>query len=141
MRSQASICATALLVASVSAHGNITSPPARLTGPAMLAACGQTAVSNVDADPTIPLEDVFNTLPGCQLDLCRGAKFEDNVDRVQTFTAGQVVHMTAIRKYTPAPPSLPLPPRAIFPIPYLFRQCCLGGGWPKKDRRNIIWVN
>jgi hypothetical protein len=30
------------------------------------------------------------------LDLCRGAKFEDNVDQVQTFTVGQVVAMTAL---------------------------------------------
>lgn len=31
-----------------------------------------------------------------KLDLCRGAVFEDNADQVQTYTAGQVVAMTAI---------------------------------------------
>lgn len=65
MRSQVSLSVVALLAATVSAHGNLTSPPARLTGPAMVTACGQSAVANVDADPTIPLEDVFNALPSC----------------------------------------------------------------------------
>ncbi len=58
--------AFALLTAGVSAHGNITSPPARLPGPAMQAACGAQAVSNVLADGTIPLEDVLGTTPACK---------------------------------------------------------------------------
>ncbi|CAK7217281.1 hypothetical protein SCUCBS95973_003094 [Sporothrix curviconia] len=83
------------LAVSVSAHGNITSPPARLTGPGMVAACGQTAVDAVLKDGTIPLEDVTSPSAGCQLDLCRGAVFSDNQDRVQTYQPGQVVNMTA----------------------------------------------
>ncbi|OAA65683.1 Chitin-binding, domain 3 [Niveomyces insectorum RCEF 264] len=84
-----------LLAVSVAAHGNITSPAARLTGPAMVAACGQAAVDAVLKDGTIPLEDVTSPLPSCQLDLCRGAMFEDNQDLVQTFQPGQVINMTA----------------------------------------------
>ncbi|KAI0469962.1 hypothetical protein GGR56DRAFT_661372 [Xylariaceae sp. FL0804] len=83
------------LVALAAAHGNITSPPARLTGPGMVKACGQQAVSNVLADGTIPLEDVFGALSTCKLDLCRGAVFADNTANVQTFTPGQVVNMLA----------------------------------------------
>lgn len=53
-------------VAVVAAHGNITFPAARQPGPAMVSACGQEAVNNVLADPTIPLEDVFNAKSTCQ---------------------------------------------------------------------------
>jgi hypothetical protein len=65
MRSEYLISAAAFLIASASAHGNITSPPARTPGAAMLAACGAEAVSDVEAEATIPLEDVFNALPSC----------------------------------------------------------------------------
>lgn len=104
-----------LFVASVAAHGNITFPPARLTGPGMVAACGQTAVDAVLKDGTIPLEDVTSPAAGCklsflknsielaiisnqpsgQLDLCRGAVFSDNQNQVQTYQPGQVINMTA----------------------------------------------
>ncbi|KAF5514315.1 hypothetical protein CGCF413_v000439 [Colletotrichum fructicola] len=87
--------ATALLASMVSAHGNIISPPARVPGPAMAKACGQENVQTVLADPTIPLEDLTNPPATCQLDLCRGATFEDNKAQVQTFKAGQVVNMRA----------------------------------------------
>ncbi|KAK2043904.1 hypothetical protein LZ31DRAFT_467368 [Colletotrichum somersetense] len=87
--------ATALLAAMVSAHGNIVSPPARAAGAAMAAACGQASVKAVTADPTIPLEDLVNPPATCQVNLCRGAKFEDNKANVQTFTPGQVVNMKA----------------------------------------------
>ncbi|TQN65944.1 hypothetical protein CSHISOI_09483 [Colletotrichum shisoi] len=87
--------ATALLATMVSAHGTIVSPPARAAGAAMAAACGQANVQAVTADPTIPLEDLTNPPPTCQVDLCRGAKFEDNTANVQTFKPGQVVKMKA----------------------------------------------
>ncbi|EQB49938.1 hypothetical protein CGLO_10670 [Colletotrichum gloeosporioides Cg-14] len=74
--------ATALLASMVSAHGNIISPPARAPGPAMAKACGQE-------------NDLTNPPATCQLDLCRGATFEDNKAQVQTFKAGQVVNMRA----------------------------------------------
>jgi hypothetical protein len=67
MRTEYLISAAAFLVASVSAHGNITSPQARLPGPAMLAACGSTAVAAVESDGTIPLEDVTSPASTCSL--------------------------------------------------------------------------
>ncbi len=50
----------------VSAHGNITSPPARLPGPAMVAACGQEAVDIVLSDGTIALEELTPATPACK---------------------------------------------------------------------------
>ena len=46
---------SALFGATVLAHGNITSPPARQPGPAMAQACGNAAVSAILADGTGPL--------------------------------------------------------------------------------------
>jgi hypothetical protein len=57
----------ASLAALVSAHGNITSPAARLAGPAMAAACGQAAVDAVNADGTIPLENITPETAACRL--------------------------------------------------------------------------
>lgn len=54
------------LVAVASAHGNITSPAARLPGPAMAAACGQAAVNTVLQDGTTPLENVRPTGTACK---------------------------------------------------------------------------
>ncbi|KAK0627297.1 hypothetical protein B0T14DRAFT_412445, partial [Immersiella caudata] len=82
---------TALAVTSVSAHGNITFPPARLPGPAMLAACGQAAVDTVLGDGTIALEEVKPASAACNVGLCRGAQFDDNRANVQTFSLGQVI--------------------------------------------------
>jgi predicted carbohydrate-binding protein with CBM5 and CBM33 domain len=63
---KASIVSASLFAAAVSAHGNITSPPARQAGAAMAALCGQAAVDTVNADPTIPLEDVTATSAQCK---------------------------------------------------------------------------
>lgn len=52
------LVAAASYIAAVSAHGNLTSPPARQAGAAMAALCGQTAVDTVNSDPTIPIEDL-----------------------------------------------------------------------------------
>ncbi|KAK3389834.1 hypothetical protein B0H63DRAFT_104712 [Podospora didyma] len=90
------LLAVAALAATVSAHGNITSPPGRLPGAAMAKACGQAAVNSILSDGTIPLESVSSPLASCKLDLCRGALFADNVNRVQQFSVGQVVALTAI---------------------------------------------
>ncbi|KAF2431362.1 hypothetical protein EJ08DRAFT_733319 [Tothia fuscella] len=89
--------AAAMLAGTVIAHGNITNPQARLPGPAMKAACGAAAVQAVMADPTTPLEDVTsNGSPKCNIGLCRGAQFQDNMANVQTYAPGQVVAMKAI---------------------------------------------
>lgn len=61
-----SIVAASVFVAAVAAHGNITSPPARQAGVAMASICGQTAVTNVNADPTIPIEDLGTINAGCK---------------------------------------------------------------------------
>lgn len=66
MHSKTVLSATALLVAGVAAHGNITSPAARLPGPAMEAACGAQAISTVEADPTTPLENLSTAPSTCE---------------------------------------------------------------------------
>lgn len=50
----------------VSAHGNITSPQARLAGSAMAALCGADAVAAVQADGTIPVEDLGAISADCK---------------------------------------------------------------------------
>ena len=63
----------------------------------MAAACGQAAVDSALADDTTPLEniDTSGATTACQLDLCRGNKFEDNVANVQSFSAGQTIPIKA----------------------------------------------
>lgn len=63
---KASIVSASLFAAAVSAHGNITFPPARQAGAAMAAVCGQDAVDTINADPTIPLEDVTAASTQCK---------------------------------------------------------------------------
>lgn len=55
-----------VFVAAVSAHGNLTSPPARQAGAAMATICGQGAVDSVNSDPTIPIEDLGTINAGCK---------------------------------------------------------------------------
>lgn len=64
MRSSFTLAAS--LVATVSAHGNVTSPPARLPGAGMAQACGQSAVDSVLADGTIPLENLVGVPATCK---------------------------------------------------------------------------
>ncbi|KAM7222706.1 hypothetical protein V8F06_001893 [Rhypophila decipiens] len=90
------ITAFLLLGTTVSAHGNITSPPARLPGPAMAQACGQQAVNKVLQDGTIPLENLLPASASCNLFLCRGALFADNPTQLQQFSLGQTINFTAI---------------------------------------------
>ncbi|KAH8841225.1 hypothetical protein MCOR01_007895 [Pyricularia oryzae] len=65
----AKLAIVSALVATVLAHGNITVPPCRLAGAAMAKACGQAGVSAVQADGTIPLEDVKVTGANCMFQL------------------------------------------------------------------------
>ncbi|KAF2202034.1 hypothetical protein GQ43DRAFT_440079 [Delitschia confertaspora ATCC 74209] len=86
------------LLALTLAHGNITSPPARLPGPAMSRACGAAAVSAVQSDFTGPLENIpssSSNSAACNIFLCKGAQFADNADKVQTLTPGETVNFTA----------------------------------------------
>lgn len=66
MKRSSLLAAATLAVSSALAHGNVTSPPARLPGPAMLAACGQAAVDTVLGDGTIALEEVKPASAACK---------------------------------------------------------------------------
>lgn len=86
-----------LFAAAALAHGNITSPPARLPGPAMTKACGLAAVAALTADGTGPLENIpSNGSPNCNIGLCKGAQFADNTANVQAFAPGEQVDFTAV---------------------------------------------
>ncbi|KAF2709008.1 hypothetical protein K504DRAFT_381023 [Pleomassaria siparia CBS 279.74] len=88
---------TALFAATVLAHGNITSPPARQPGPNMAKVCGSAAVSAILADGTGPLENIpSNGNPNCNIFMCKGAQFADNTAKVQTYAPGQVVPFKAV---------------------------------------------
>jgi hypothetical protein len=91
------IASFALFAATVLAHGNITSPPARLPGPAMEQLCGAAAVAAINADGTGPLENIPSSgAPGCDIGLCKGAQFADNVANVQSYAPGQQVDFAAV---------------------------------------------
>lgn len=65
----AKLAIVSALVATVLAHGNVIVPPTRLAGAAMAKACGQAGVSAIQADNTIPLEDVKVTGANCMFQL------------------------------------------------------------------------
>ncbi|KAF2226305.1 hypothetical protein BDZ85DRAFT_173532, partial [Elsinoe ampelina] len=102
MKSYNTILATAGLVASVSAHGRFMSPAPRTAGQAFAGACGQQAFYQVSADPNGNVQGLLQVVRGqsdyradaCIANLCKGLKYEDNTDKVQRYTAGQVVPMT-----------------------------------------------
>ncbi|CAI6332605.1 unnamed protein product [Periconia digitata] len=90
------IITSALFAATALAHGNITSPPARQPGPVMQQVCGASAVSAILADGTGPLENIpSNGAADCNIFLCKGAQFEDNVNNVQSFAPGEKVAFKA----------------------------------------------
>lgn len=98
-----SIIAASAFISMVSAHGIVVSPPVRAAGPAMNATCGKAVTAIVVGDPTSHVEglpEAAATDPGfnssaCNLMLCKGLQFADNVKNVQKFTAGQVVNIKA----------------------------------------------
>jgi len=55
------ISALAAFTVTVSAHGAITSPPVRMPGAAMKAACGAPAVAAGNATPQHPYPSAFST--------------------------------------------------------------------------------
>ncbi|KAF2102599.1 hypothetical protein NA57DRAFT_63492 [Rhizodiscina lignyota] len=73
------------VVPSVSTHGHIVDPSARMPGNAMEAQEMQIAQGQSD----------FNAAK-CELTLCKGYQFADNTANVQSFTAGQVVNLKAV---------------------------------------------
>ncbi|CAJ2506382.1 Uu.00g005120.m01.CDS01 [Anthostomella pinea] len=92
----------AALAATVSAHGYISSPYMRAPGNATTAACGQSIVAAIVADKTSHVEGLpeLGAAAGsgyhaesCNLWLCRGVQFADNVAHVQKYTPGQSVNI------------------------------------------------
>lgn len=73
-----------------SAHGNITSPPARVAGSAMAQLCGANAVAAVEADGTISVEDLGTVGADCQYlrpkppcDSALNQRFSENADHMR----------------------------------------------------------
>ncbi|KAL1891116.1 hypothetical protein Cpir12675_005124 [Ceratocystis pirilliformis] len=78
-------------------HGRVMSPPSRAPGSAFEAACGQSMYNQMTSDPNGNIENMLQNKAAtydpttCQLPLCRGYKFDDNKDNVQSYTAGQKI--------------------------------------------------
>jgi len=89
--------------ASVLGHGLIISPPARAVGPAMISACGASVAalvteddtSHIEGMPEAALKEKSFSAQACNVFLCKGLQFQDNMNNVQTFRPGQVVNMRA----------------------------------------------
>lgn len=84
------------LAAVAFAHGDLTSPASRKRGPQMQKNCGQ-QVFNKDSKGNVQdylatgrQQKDFNEKL-CDLSMCRGATYQDNIENVQKYKAGQVV--------------------------------------------------
>lgn len=94
------IAAVATLAVTVSAHGLIEKPIPRGPGNASLAACGSAVTNNIKGDLTSHVEglpeaaktDSKYQAAECNLWLCRGLQYADNVANVETYTPGESVH-------------------------------------------------
>ncbi|KAJ5488114.1 Chitin-binding domain 3 [Penicillium expansum] len=96
--------AFASIISLVNAHGFVTSPAARQPGTAMGAACGKQVLSNQESDKygniqgelqVAATQSDYNAAE-CDIWLCKGYKFADNKDNVQSYTAGEKVDFTVI---------------------------------------------
>jgi predicted carbohydrate-binding protein with CBM5 and CBM33 domain len=100
-----SLITSAILMLSplVSAHGSVTSPPARQPGPGMQKTCGEQVFNNQKSDNGGPVQQELNVAKSqkdynpatCDLFLCKGYAFDDNKSNVQSFSPGQVVPFKA----------------------------------------------
>lgn len=80
-------------------HGLIRSPPSRPVGPSLTTACGPQVAQNILADntshveglPELAAKDPAYNAAKCNLWLCKGLQFADNMNQTQTWHAGQVV--------------------------------------------------
>ncbi|KAI8822442.1 uncharacterized protein EV422DRAFT_550348 [Fimicolochytrium jonesii] len=85
------------LAATVTAHGFVTSPTPRTTGPAYSAACGQAIFNTQNSDHGGNVQDLLQKrgegfdASKCNLWLCKGYQFDDNLASIQQFTPGQVL--------------------------------------------------
>ncbi|CZR51345.1 related to chitin binding protein [Phialocephala subalpina] len=83
-------------------HGIVTKPTARSAGDAMKAVCGQQVTNNLQSNEYGDIEQLSQIgasqkdfdPTACDVSLCKGQQFNDNVANVQTFTPGQVVPIT-----------------------------------------------
>ncbi|KAK8057847.1 hypothetical protein PG996_011784 [Apiospora saccharicola] len=92
----------AALASTALGHGYISSPPARQGGDASVAACGKAVVNTIRADNTSHVEGLPELAAEagsgyhadlCNLWLCKGLQFADNVASVQSYRPGQSVNM------------------------------------------------
>ncbi|TVY32448.1 hypothetical protein LSUB1_G008736 [Lachnellula subtilissima] len=100
--SSSNLAALASLITTISAHGFITSPQARLAGNAMKAACGEQVYNNQASDNYGNIQGELQVASSqtdynaaeCNIWQCKGYKFADNTANVQSWTAGQTVAFT-----------------------------------------------
>jgi hypothetical protein len=94
------IASILFLAASVSAHGQISSPARRTPGTQYEAVCGSTIYNNQASDAYGPIQLLLQSessivdAASCNLWLCKGYQFDDNTDNVQTYSLGEEVAMT-----------------------------------------------
>ncbi|TGO45520.1 hypothetical protein BCON_0385g00020 [Botryotinia convoluta] len=102
MQYTSAILMAAGLITSVSAHGRILTPTPRNPGAAMASACGQQVEVNQASDPNGNIQGMLQVAvsqsdydaAACNIWQCKGYKYADNTDLVQSWTAGQVVPFT-----------------------------------------------
>ncbi|TVY13610.1 hypothetical protein LARI1_G008210 [Lachnellula arida] len=100
--STSNLAALASLLTTISAHGFITSPQARLAGAAMKAACGEQVYNNQESDNYGNIQGELQVAASqsdydaaaCNIWQCKGFKYADNAANVQAWTAGQIVPFT-----------------------------------------------
>ncbi|KAL3472013.1 chitin binding domain-containing protein [Aspergillus californicus] len=99
MKQATSILALSAMASLANAHGYITTPQPRLPGDAMSSTCGQQVYNNQAADRAGNVQGELQVASGqsdydadsCDIWLCKGYKFADNTDNVQSYTGGEVV--------------------------------------------------
>ncbi|TGO25646.1 hypothetical protein BPAE_0075g00010 [Botrytis paeoniae] len=102
MQYTSAILMAAGFITSVSAHGRILTPTPRNPGAAMASACGQQVEVNQASDPNGNIQGMLQVAASqsdydaaaCNIWQCKGYKYADNTDLVQSWTAGQVVPFT-----------------------------------------------
>ncbi|KAF2665368.1 hypothetical protein BT63DRAFT_463633 [Microthyrium microscopicum] len=99
MHSFIGLSAVLAVVPFVRGHGTVTDPPARAPGTAFKAACGEQVFNNqkgdnkgnVQGELQIAMNQKDYNAAQCNLFMCKGFMFQDNMANVQTYTANQVV--------------------------------------------------
>ena len=96
---------TIIIIAAITSvalgHGIVTKPSPRAIGPKSLAACGKSITETIKSDNQSGIE-ILHQLGAtdrdydpvkCNLRICKGLQFNDNLDNVQTFYPGQEVNL------------------------------------------------